>query len=98
MIRKNEQTLAEVLKVLKEKYGWKEKMHEVAARNAWYGLLGPVAVNHTLSIHYNKQVLTIKLNSSVLREELWMHQEKLLHALNEELDNTEVEIKKIILL
>ncbi|MFN3951281.1 MAG: DciA family protein [Thermaurantimonas sp.] len=98
MIRKNEQTLAEVLKILKEKYGWGEKMLEVAARNAWYKLLGPVAANHTVSIHYNKQVLTIKLNSSVLREELWMHKEKLLRALNEELDNPDFEIKKIILL
>lgn len=98
MRQKNEHSLAEVIKILKEKYGWSEKMLEVAAKNAWFKLLGPVAVNHTESIQYNRQTLTVKLNSSVLREELWMHKERVLQALNEELDNPDLEIKKIILL
>lgn len=97
-MRKNEQSLAEVLDLLKKKYGWQEKMMEVAVRNAWYRLLGPVAVHHTVSIRYHKQTLTVQLNSSVLREELWMHKEKLLNALNEEIGSTTSEIKKITLL
>lgn len=97
MKRKNEQSLSEVLQILKKKYGWNEKMHEVAAKNAWFQLLGPVAQRHTTGIHYQKNTLTIQLNSSVLREELWMNKEKLLKALNEELQNPDFEIKKIIL-
>ncbi|MFN4298112.1 MAG: DciA family protein [Thermaurantimonas sp.] len=98
MKRKNEHSLAEVLQLLKKKYGWSEKMMEVAAKDAWYRILGPVAQNHTLNITYERQTLTIHLNSSVLREELWMHKEKLLKAINEEIGQDETVVKNILLL
>lgn len=98
MKQKNEQSLGEVFQLLKKKYGWSEKMLEVAAVNAWYRILGPVAHNHTVKIACEHKTLTIHLNSSVLREELWMHKEKLLNAINEEIGQEDLGIKKIVLL
>ncbi|GCD77714.1 hypothetical protein JCM31826_11960 [Thermaurantimonas aggregans] len=98
MKRKNELSLGEVLQLLKKKYGWGDKMMEVAAKNAWYRILGPVAQNHTINISYERQTLTIHLNSSVLREELWMYKEKLIKAINEEIGQEEIVVKNIVLL
>lgn len=95
---KNEQSLGEIIQLLKKKYKWADKMNETAVKRAWYNLLGPVAQAHTTSISYQKSVLTVGLNSSVLREELWMNQEKLKQALNEELQNEDFSINKIIFL
>lgn len=95
---KNEHSLGEVIELLKKKYKWGDKMNETAAKKAWYSLLGPVAQAHTTSLTYQKNVLTVGLNSSVLREELWMHQEKLIQALNEELQSENFVVKKIVFL
>ncbi|GAB1309456.1 DUF721 domain-containing protein [Urechidicola sp. KH5] len=71
-------------------------MLELSVKEAWDKLMGPGVVSYTESLDLNQQTLTVRLKSSVLREELSYGKEKIIAMINEEIG--QIAIKKITLL
>jgi predicted nucleic acid-binding Zn ribbon protein len=63
----------------------KPGMTEINVKEAWMDLMGPGVAKYTRSIHLRAQVLEVKLDSSVLREELSFGKEKIVRLINEHL-------------
>lgn len=91
----NQQSLQEVIEELIQAYRLKDGLNEVRLREFWELLMGPVIASKTVTVNLNDKVLTIRLNSSVLRQELMYKREEIKKALNEAL-GMEV-VKEIIL-
>ena len=81
----NTQSLKEVIETWIQGAGKTKQYKSVRVVNAWHSLMGIVADKHTEKIWFSEGLLVIYLNSSVLREDLWMQKTKLIDSLNEEL-------------
>ncbi|MBB4119575.1 hypothetical protein GGR32_001877 [Mesonia hippocampi] len=88
-------SLSEVLKQFIEKNKLDKGLDKINVREAWENQMGPAIKNYTHSIELRNHTLHIKLNSSVLREELSYGKEKIINNLNDYLG--EDIIKKLIL-
>lgn len=55
--------------------------HEVIA--AWPEVMGPAISKHTVDLQMQRGVLSVRLDSAVLRKELDMGKEKIVRSLNE---------------
>ncbi|MEP7265501.1 MAG: DUF721 domain-containing protein [Bacteroidota bacterium] len=91
----NQQSLKEVIDELIQAYRLKEGLDEVRLRNLWEQLMGNMIASKTMSINLKVDVLTIRLSSAVLRQELLYKRDEIKKALNEALE-TEV-VKEVIL-
>ncbi|MDX1830199.1 MAG: DUF721 domain-containing protein [Lutibacter sp.] len=70
-------------------------MQQLLVEEKWGSIMGKGVVSYTQSVTLNGKTLYVKLNSSVLREELSYGKEKIIKMLNEELG--EKLISKIVL-
>tara|TARA_B110000003_G_scaffold276509_1_gene323425 strand:- start:16301 stop:16597 length:297 start_codon:yes stop_codon:yes gene_type:complete len=71
-------------------------MQKIKVEEAWGKLMGQGVTSYTQSVEFNKNTLIIRLNSSVLREELSYGKDKIIKMLNEEIgDNV---VSKLLLL
>lgn len=70
-------------------------LDKVNAKEAWDKVMGNAISKYTTAIRLDKDVLTVQLSSSVLREELSYGKDKIIALLNEELGKDL--IKKLIL-
>jgi hypothetical protein len=86
MIRSNQQSLKEVIEELIQAYRLNEGLNEVRLRQFWEELMGAVIASKTLSVDLKGKSLIIKLNSSVMRQELGYKKEEIKKALNEALE------------
>ena len=75
------EALNEVLKDTKLQGG----LDGVQVKEAWSDVMGSGVMAYTHAIDFRKGVLTVKLNSSVLREELSYGVDKMIVMLNEKL-------------
>lgn len=75
------EALNEVLKDPKLQGG----LDSVQVKEAWSDVMGSGVLAYTYAIDFKKGVLTVKLNSSVLREELSYGVDKMVVMLNEKL-------------
>lgn len=82
----NQQSLKEVINELINAYRLREGLNEVRINEQWERIMGKMIAGKTDSLVLNKSVLTIRLNSSVLRQELTYKREEILKALNEALE------------
>ncbi len=73
----------------------KKGMQRVQVEEVWEKLMGDGVSNYTESIQLQDKTLIIRLNSSVLREELSYGVDKIINMINEEMG--EVVVKKILL-
>ena len=62
------------------------KMNEMKVRKYWHELMGGFISNHTKSIYYKNGKLFDYLDSSALRQELFMARDKMKDKLNEKLE------------
>ena len=90
----NANSLNEVINELIDAYHLRGKLSEVRIREAWEQMMGSAIAKRTQSIYLKDKVLTIQLNSSVLREELSFKRNDITAALNKLLE-TEV-VKEIV--
>jgi predicted nucleic acid-binding Zn ribbon protein len=92
MARKDEkQTLQEVLNTFLNENNLQKGLDQVDLSKAWTDVLGPGVAAYTQSVRFKAGKLTVKLNSSVLREELSMGQSKIITILNDHLGKDLVE-------
>ena len=92
MARKDpQQSLADALKSFLQKNDLQKGIDQVDIAQAWNEVLGPGVARYTRSVRLRGGVLTVQLNSSVLREELSLGQSKIIALLNEHMGRDLVE-------
>jgi predicted nucleic acid-binding Zn ribbon protein len=91
----NTKSLSDVLKLFKDKKGLSDGLNQLEVKRAWAEQMGPAIEKHTLKTHLKKDTLFVRLDSSVLREELSYGKTKIINNLNENLGKEL--IKKIVL-
>jgi predicted nucleic acid-binding Zn ribbon protein len=79
----NEAPLGEIIEKLMRAYGLENKLKEYDLIAAWPELMGPAVANRTTEIRIQNRVLILKLDSSVMRDELQHGKQIILHRLNE---------------
>ena len=90
MIKRDAQDLRSILKEVMDKNRLlKSKIAEQRVIKAWKELVGEGVAMYTSNIYFNRGVLIVYLNSSVLRAELMINKQSLIKKLN---DYAEMEI------
>lgn len=84
MIRKNTQTIGEILRdFFEDNTGLYEKILEIRIQRAWGEVLGPMVLQYTRNIYVKDRVLYVSLTSAVLRNELTLCRDRLVKSLNQ---------------
>ena len=87
----NTESLGDAISRLLKVYNLEDKLNERAILAEWEQFMGPVVTKYTEKIYFKKNKLTIKLKSSVLREELSLSKTKIIQQLNEKLEKKLIE-------
>lgn len=91
MARGQDMTLKQALDKLLETYKLKTKFDETSILNAWPEIMGPTIANRTTSLYIRNRKLFIKVESSVIKNELTLMRAQILERLNEYVGQTIVE-------
>ena len=86
----NEQPLKQVIDTWLSEHPMANKVKQTRVTHLWGALLGPSVKNRTKNIYFSKGKLTVKLDSSVLRNELSFARESIIQNINKELGETVV--------
>ena len=81
----NTRHLSEILKLFKNSKHLAKGLNQVDVERAWYEQMGPAIQKYTTKITFDKGTLYVRLQSSVLREELSYGKTKIIDNLNESL-------------
>jgi predicted nucleic acid-binding Zn ribbon protein len=76
-------SLAEALKDYVREMNMEDKLNEIGLINSWEETVGKAIASRTTEIYIREKVLYVRLNSSVVRNELMMLRQTLLEKLNE---------------
>jgi predicted nucleic acid-binding Zn ribbon protein len=76
-------SLAEALKDYVREMNMEDKLNEIGLINSWEETVGKAIASRTTEIYIRDKVLYVRLNSSVVRNELMMLRQALLEKLNE---------------
>jgi Dna[CI] antecedent, DciA len=79
------QPIQDILKEFVKTNNLESGLDKVNVEEAWVNLMGNGVNNYTTAIELKREVLYVKLSSSVLREELSYGNEKIIKMLNEAL-------------
>ncbi|MBM3160173.1 MAG: DUF721 domain-containing protein [Bacteroidetes bacterium] len=77
------QPLKEVIERLIKAYGLESRMKEFDIVQAWPDLMGPAVAFRTKEITVKNNVLNLKIDSSVMREELFLGKQIIIDRINE---------------
>ena len=91
----NEKTLGEILKHFVQSKPIKSKYTLVQIKEVWLNQLGPSIQHYTKDLTFNRGILTVRLSSAPLRQELLYNKPKLLALLNEALGGSVIKDVKI---
>jgi len=80
---KNDEKVGEIIDKLFRAYGLSDKMKEMDIINAWEEMMGKAVSNRTEKIFVSNKVLHIKLNSSVMRDELSYGKQVIIERVNQ---------------
>lgn len=80
-----EQSIQDVLKNFISHNKLQMGIDRVEVKEVWFSLMGNGVANYTEEVELRKDVLYVKLTSSVLREELMFGREKIIQMINKEL-------------
>lgn len=94
-MKTNQSTLKEAISDLLHAYKLDDKLDERKLISSWETLMGKMIAKHTKQIFIKDKILTVKLDSAVLREELSFAKTKMLKMLNEHIGREIV--KEIVL-
>lgn len=83
MGRTNDKSLKEAIEQMLRVYKIKRKFDETALIAAWPELMGKAVANRTSQLYIRERKLFIRLESSVLKNELLMIRSQILDKLNE---------------
>lgn len=97
MRKPNDTTLKDAIQKMLKTYKLSSKLEETTIINAWPELMGAAVANRTSQIYIHNKKLFVKLESSVVRNELIMVKTGILEKLNERAGGGEV-INEIVFL
>lgn len=80
----NQKMLGEAIREFLRTYKLEEKITETRILSSWEKVMGPHIARYTVKISLKNQVLTVFLNSSVMRNELSLAREKIIGMINKE--------------
>lgn len=83
MQKKDAQSLGEILDEVLQQNNLDIGLSQARASQAWKQVMGEAVNSCTLGIGFNKGTLSVKLSSSVLRNELFMNRRAIIEKLNE---------------
>ena len=92
----NQQSLGEAINELINAYRLREGLNEVRVNVQWELLMGKVISAKTKSLSLKNAVLTVRLNSSVLRQELTYKMEDIRNAMNTALEYEAIKEIKLL--
>lgn len=81
-MRKNDQTIGQILGYLLQDPKYKPKLFQKKIEQGWQDLMGVWVNRETRSIRVKDGVLTIRISSSVLREELHFMRDQIKDKIN----------------
>jgi len=81
--RSNDKTLKEAIEQMLQVYRLKRKFDETALVAAWPEMMGKAVANRTSQLYIRERRLFIRLDSSVLKNELVMIRSQILDRMNE---------------
>jgi predicted nucleic acid-binding Zn ribbon protein len=84
MKRQNAQTLGDAIRLyLGEQRTFNRKLLENRVVNSWGELMGSAVASYTSKVEIRRQKLYVTLTSSVLRHNLMLSRQELIHKINE---------------
>lgn len=89
--RKDFFSLREVFKKVFKEMGIEDKIISLKIRDVWVELMGKPIEKHTRKIVLKNKVVSVYLNSSVLKQELSFLEKKVIKGLNEKLEGEYIE-------
>ncbi|MBN1338615.1 MAG: DUF721 domain-containing protein [Bacteroidales bacterium] len=78
----NEQKLGEAIKELLETYKLEGKLNEAKALQAWEATAGKIILKYTKSAFIKNGKLFLRIESSVIRNEILFSREKIINEIN----------------
>ena len=82
MKRHNELKLKELLEMFTHDSKYEKQLNEIKIKEIWDEHMGKTIARHTLSLNLLNHVLYVRIDSSVLRNELHMNKQTILNKLN----------------
>jgi len=83
-------SISEVLRNLINKRHWEEPLLLAQVRDQWAEWVGPVMASETERIDLRKNILYIKMKSSVARNALSLQKSDIIRRIQEELESTQI--------
>lgn len=83
MRKQNEQSLKEVLHEILKKYNLERRYEQAEVADIWNKTLGPSVANQTNRVVLKNGVLTVYIDSALVKQELNMLKSRLVASLNE---------------
>ncbi len=87
----NDQTLGDAIKAFLQTYHLDDKLNETKLIQSWEKVVGNMVARHTKSLAVRNKILFVRLDSPALRNELSYRREKLIAALNNEVNAAVIE-------
>jgi predicted nucleic acid-binding Zn ribbon protein len=88
MGKTNETTLSEALSRFVDSFHLRNKLNEVQVVESWKELVGETIYDHTFDIYVKDKTLFVKVDSSVVRQELNFMKRRLVEKINKMFDTT----------
>lgn len=82
-MKRNANTIKEAIDDLLNAYHLNDKLDEHRLLSSWESVMGKMIAKHTREIFIKDKVLTVRLDSAVLREELSYARSKMIKLLND---------------
>lgn len=83
MGRNNDKTIKEAINDLLDSYRLRKKFDETALIAAWPEMMGTAIANRTKQLYISDRKLFLRIESSVIKNELLMMQSQIIKRLNE---------------
>ncbi|NQX91035.1 MAG: DUF721 domain-containing protein [Flavobacteriales bacterium] len=93
--KSNEQPLGDLIKDVIRAYGLQDKMREMQMKEAWEKMVGKAIARQTGSMTFKDGILTIVMDSGVLKEEFDYQKSVIKDRLNEALEGQYISEVKV---
>lgn len=79
----NKESVKELIERYLEAYKMRDKLTSMDLEKAWPEIVGPSVAKHTTEISLRKNVLLLRFDSSIIKQELSYGKDKIVKAVNE---------------
>ena len=91
MRKANDKTLKEAIEQMLQVYKIKRRYDETGIKNSWPQLVGKSVANRTREIYIHDKKLFLRIESSVIKNELIMMRTQIIDKINKEADSILIE-------